>query len=501
MQPASVDEGLQVYLYFGMRRGGDFYYGLDVSDPSAPALLWRLDGTTLPGVGQSWSTPVPTRVNVAGATQNADKLALVIGGGYESDQDNPTASTDTVGNSIYIVDSVSGALLWHGSKTGTHKSFNAANRSMDYSIPADIRVIDLDGKGYADRLYAADMGGQVWRFDITNGQTATNLVAGGVIAQLGAAPSASPALSDVRRFYYAPDVALVNSRGYDFLHIGIGSGSRGNPLGTVVRDRFYALRDYGFGPRTQAQFDSLAIINDASLTPITTASTSVPQGTSPGWRLDLGAGNGEKVLAEARTFNNEVIFTSFRPGASGTGCTPQIGTNRVYRISVFNAAPVLNLDGSADPLNLTMSDQYIESEGSPLPSPQMIFLPGDRDGDGIPDSEDDSDGDGIPDSEDADADGDGIIDADLDTDGDGIPDHSDDDIDGDGIPNGSDLDANGNGIVDLPNEDLNGNGVADFLEAAGGGGNVIMVVGLMRFPAGYRNDPVRTYWRQGNLGN
>ena len=47
---ATIETGEKVYLFFGMRRGGDFYYGLDVSDRSAPKLLWRIDGTTLPPV-------------------------------------------------------------------------------------------------------------------------------------------------------------------------------------------------------------------------------------------------------------------------------------------------------------------------------------------------------------------------------------------------------------------------------------------------------------------
>jgi type IV pilus assembly protein PilY1 len=493
-----IESGEKVYLFFGMRRGGDFYYALDVSDPSTPALLWRLDGTQLPGIGQSWSTPVPTKINVSGATQNADKLALVIGGGYESDQDNPSASTDTIGNSIYIVDSVTGNLLWRGSKTAGNETF----ARMDYSIPADIRVIDLDGDGFADRMYVGDMGGQVWRFDIWNGNPAGSLVAGGVIAQLGAAPSLTPTQANVRRFYYAPDVALVNSRGYDFLHVGIGSGSRGHPLGSEAHDRFYALRDYGFARKTQAAFNAITPITHGSLELINTANESVPQGTMNGWYLNLSNGAswiGEKVLAEARTFNNEVIFTTFRPGSSGTGCVPQLGTNRVYRMSVFNAAPVLNLDGVTDPSGLTMSDLYVEDEGAPLPSPQLIFMDGDRDGDGVPDAEDDTDGDGIPDGEDDDYDGNGVVDADEDSDGDGTPDAADDDMDGDGVPNASDSDANGNGTPDV-NEDYNGNGVPDFLEQ-GAGGRVVAVVGLMQFPVGYRNDPVRTYWRQDNSGN
>jgi type IV pilus assembly protein PilY1 len=493
-----IEAGEKVYLFFGMRRGGDFYYGIDVSDRDAPQLLWRIDGSTLTGIGQSWSTPVPTKVNVGGV----EKLALVIGGGYEPAQDNPTARTDTVGNSIYIVDSETGALIWRGSKTGATANF----AKMDYSIPSDVRVIDLDGNGLADRLYVGDMGGQVWRFDIHNTQPAASLVTGGVIAQLGAAPNPTTAtLAETRRFYYPPSVAPVNRRGYDFISIAIGSGSRGNPLGTQVQDRFYALRDFNFGQMDQAEFDALTVIDNSMLEPINTVNESIPQtGTMKGWYLNLGTGNGEKVLAEARTFDNEVIFTTFRPGSSGAGCVPQLGTNRVYRMAVFNGSPVLNLDGSADPTTLTMSDLYVENEGSPLPAPQVIFLPPDRDGDGVPDTEDDTDGDGIADVDDTDYDGDGILDTMRDTDNDGIVDSEDDDLDGDDIPNADDPDADGDGRNDLQYQDLNMNGVPDFFEGLGqgsGSGRIVTIIGLMRFPEGYRNDPVRTYWRQGNIGN
>jgi type IV pilus assembly protein PilY1 len=267
-----IEPGEKVYLFFGMRRGGDFYYGLDVSDPTSPQLLWRIDSSTLTGLGQSWSTPVPTKVNVNGV----DKLALVIGGGYETDQDIPlpVPFTDTVGNSIYIVDSVTGALIWRGGKTGA-AGVTAGFTKMDYSIPSDVRVIDLDGNGFADRMYVGDMGGQVWRFDINNGQPAASLVAGGVIAQLGAAPSATPTVANARRFYYAPDVAPVNSRGYDFIHIGIGSGSRGNPLGTQTQDRFYALRDYNFGRMNQPAFDALTVIDNSMLELVNTVNESI----------------------------------------------------------------------------------------------------------------------------------------------------------------------------------------------------------------------------------
>jgi type IV pilus assembly protein PilY1 len=337
---------------------------------------------------------------------------------------------------------------------------------MDYSIPARIRVVDFDGDGYADRMYAGDMGGQVWRFDVTNGEPAASLINGGVIASLGGAATAN--LTHTRRFYNAPDAALINTRTQNFIHVGIGSGHRGHPLSTSVEDNFYALRDYGIAPRTQAEFDSLTVVGHTDLTLVNTTN-NVPS-TGPGWRLelDINGWNGEKVLAEARTFANQVFFSTFEPSVISTGCAPQLGTNRTYVMSVYNGAPVMNLDASSDGA-ITSSDLFVEARGGILPAAQALFLDLDSDRDGTPDVEDDTDQDGIPDSLDDDADGDGVPDDEEDDDGDGIPNASDDDDDN--------------------------NGVRDEDEDNGG----IVCVGLRCFSGVLSNDPIRTFWSQESL--
>jgi type IV pilus assembly protein PilY1 len=362
--------GEKAYLYFGMRRGGPVYYALDVTYPDAPRVLWRRDRNDLPDLGQTWSNPVPTRVDVQGAAQNDGDLVVVLGGGYDTTQDNYDASTDNSGNALYIVDSVSGALLWHGAPSGGTKSF----ADMRYSMPADIRVIDLDGDGYADRMYAADMGGQVWRFDIDNGSYASSLVDGGVIARLGSAGLSSPTAADTRRFYYAPDVALVSGGEASFLHVGIGSGYRAHPNAMENQDRFFALRDYNtFNSLTQAAFDAMSSITEADLIDVTDDIDAVVPAGSAGWRLRLGPG--EKVLSEASTFNNQVFFTTFAPGAAPdvNDCEPRLGTNRVYIVSLYNGAPVNNLDGSLDDETLTAADRSRQFSGSIASEVTFLF--------------------------------------------------------------------------------------------------------------------------------
>ncbi len=97
----------------------------------------------------------------------------------------------------------------------------------------------------ADRMYAADVGGRVWRFDIINGNAPGTLVEGGVMASLGAADlGASPPAADVRRFYVEPDVASVTVDDEFYLTVNLGSGFRAHPLDTTVDDEFYSIRDF-----------------------------------------------------------------------------------------------------------------------------------------------------------------------------------------------------------------------------------------------------------------
>jgi type IV pilus assembly protein PilY1 len=181
-------EGDRVILYFGMGRGGSGYYAFDVTDKTAPAFMWRIGATELPGIGQTWSTPTLARVNVNGATQNSQKLVLIMGGGYDAAQDATGYTVDSVGNRIFMVDALSGALLWSVGPSGADLN----NARMTHGIPANVTVLDLNSDGFSDRMFAGDMSAQLWRFDITNGNARGTLVAGGVIGSRGSHDEGTP---------------------------------------------------------------------------------------------------------------------------------------------------------------------------------------------------------------------------------------------------------------------------------------------------------------------
>ena len=58
--------GDRVWLYFGLKRGGPWYYALDVTG-RAPRVRWKAGSSQLDGLGEAWSTPTIARVQIAGA--------------------------------------------------------------------------------------------------------------------------------------------------------------------------------------------------------------------------------------------------------------------------------------------------------------------------------------------------------------------------------------------------------------------------------------------------
>jgi type IV pilus assembly protein PilY1 len=388
-----VEPGLndRVILYFGTGRGGSRYYAIDVTEKAKPRFMWSI-GPETPGLGSiglTWSTPEITRVTIQGASQNSLQYVLVVGGGYDlAEEGNGYQVSNGTGNWLYMIDAVRGNVLWSASNSSS-ASLNLPR--MTHSIPSDVTVIDLDGNGFADRMYVGDMAGQLWRLDVFSGQPVATVVSGGVLASLGSKDETTHTLENTRRFYSAPDVAAVKRRGIEpFLNIAIGSGYRGHPLNAGIQDRFYSIRDYNIQRKlTQAQYDapSRKIIKDSQnpgdatepfLVDVTSnPGTALPSG-SPGWKIKLNQpGNawvGEKVLVPASTFNNVVLFNTYTPNTSATNnpCAPGLGTNRVCAVSVY--------DGSA--ASGTQRCQLLAQGG--IAPPVSFLFPTNEDGTGIP---------------------------------------------------------------------------------------------------------------------
>jgi type IV pilus assembly protein PilY1 len=241
-------------------------------------------------------------------------------------------------------------------------------------------------------MYASDMGGQVWRFDIWNRPSVQPLVTGGVIASFGGAFIAPSVVSNAqnRRLYYSPDVAPITVRGSrPFMNIAIGSGYRGHPLNTETQDRFYSIRDYSpFTPRDQASYNTATVIRDIDLVDVTTNANATLTDASMGWKIRLAEGGttwrGEKVLAQSITAGGVIFFTTFTPLAADPAqpCLSR-SLNRVYAVFASNARPFVRW-GASGTGPLTAADRFVDlSQKGIAPAVSILANPTDPSGKGI----------------------------------------------------------------------------------------------------------------------
>jgi len=342
------DTGSQKILYVGMRRGGQNYYAIDVSNKTAPSVLFEIKSGQ-PGfekLGQSWSRPTVTKVKIG----SAERDVLIFGGGYDETQDSKELrAPDAIGNAVFMVDANTGELLWQASNTQSDLNLP----QMQYSIPARIAVIDREADGLADHLYVADTGGQVFRLDIHNGEGKADLVTGGLLATF----SSDGTAENNRRFYYAPDVSEISLADEHYYAVAIGSGYRAHPLNTVIQDNFYMIKDSGvFTLDSDGNYGLPAVpfaasdLYDATAHLLTSPDDSQREieannfADKQGWMIRLAIG-GEKVLASPLILNYRLLFTTYLPATLNTSqCAPPMGSSRAYLVDLVNGNAVTDLD-------------------------------------------------------------------------------------------------------------------------------------------------------------
>lgn len=352
-----------VYAYFGMRRGGSNYYAMDVTDTDDPQLMWTIFGaysstpnSDFSDLGQTWSEPKLQKVlwgcgTACDPETNPSDLrdVLFFAGGYDPQYDDETKSASAInspkGAAIYMVDAETGALLWSAGKSGHTLDLTGMNNS----IPGDLTVADINGDGAADIIFAIDIQGHIWRFDINSENTSeSNFATGGEIADLSDN-------SLFRRFYVGPTVSLSQKRGRaPFFVITVGSGYVAHPLNeTVVEDRLYGIFEQNvFSPEKDTNDTPIyTLIDTAKLVDMSDSSSDpADPATDTGFyrRANSDTTNpasGEKFLRKAITQQGITVYTSYVPGGStvttNNDCgTAQLGGGRLYAINFVTGASV-----------------------------------------------------------------------------------------------------------------------------------------------------------------
>ncbi len=403
----------KTYIYATMRRGGRMIYALNVTDPDNPKFLWKIGCTTPTGgcdtgfseMGQTWSEPKITKLrythSVTGQLQ--EKLVLIFGAGYDAaveDKAPGSARAPTMGTGVYVLDAETGAKL----------AFLQSPHSTRYSIAADVNALDLNGDGYVDRIYAADTGGNILRFDPDPTQDiapASGYWKKYLIARLG--DVGDDGGSDARKFLFQPEVLPFSFGGSTQVNILVGSGDREKPLpnlasaattntlscganyddsyyassvANIVTDRFYSVIDSVQAGASESTVNASPIVesnlqevnaNPNALTPF------VMGGEKSGWYITLKNNPKsyalttaeEKVVNAPRLVGGVVFFATSTPAApdASVGICTNLGEALGYAINPFTGLPAINRDGSESggQPTLTAVDYATKFAGGGLP--------------------------------------------------------------------------------------------------------------------------------------
>jgi len=397
--------GDKVIMLLGLRRGGGnddytstnkgFYYALDITQPMNPTYLWRKTNADFSEMAESWSDVTFAKIKVG----TTDKIAALVGAGYDNYNEDarfgatqsfcgiygtPLVTMDTgtlvsspsatainpKGRGMYIIEVASiptGTTLLSFTTSGNLlKSFTNANvTGMNFSIPSRIKPLDTNYDNYIDRLYANDLGGNTWAFDISSTST-SSWFARKIFSSNPGADSTTG-----RKIFYEP-AAYVLENGA--VQLFFGTGDREHPLNRSITDRIYSLYDRG-QTTTKTENDMVDVTLDLlQETGTTTAQvadimSSLTSSANYGWFIKLDQNSGEKVLANASFFNQSVTYTTYAPDtvANPDPCvTGNLGAARAYRLNYLTGEAVFNYDATNGEV-VKRSDRVIDL-GSGIPS-------------------------------------------------------------------------------------------------------------------------------------
>ena len=360
IEPARGDE---VYVYFGLRRGGRGYYALDVSDPGLlPRLAWRIrPGGEFEELALGFSKPLVGHVKFEALPSEV----LIFGAGYHGGWSEDGASRvgkdlgfadDPVGNAIYIVDARSGELIWKAVRgaTGSASERHYEHAGLTDSIPSPVAALRTSD-GIIHRLYVGDTGGTVWRVDLPPGEGERHRRDNwtiSVLADLGRDPDETDgsAARDLR-FFHPPEIVRSFDATGAFEGVLVQSGNRANPLDTSAQDHLFYLKDRnvagGRGLQGQAakdhdrvsryQFEDLVDRTECvEATGIDAGGTNCSeQQLSAGWKLRFSR-PGEKGLSKPLVDGGRVFATTYTPPVENS-CSALQGQGHLYALDLQDA--------------------------------------------------------------------------------------------------------------------------------------------------------------------
>jgi type IV pilus assembly protein PilY1 len=300
--------------------GGRGIFALDVTNPQSfdrENVLWELTHEDDPDIGFTFGKPQVTRLS------NGTWVAI-FGNGYNSQ--TPRAH-------LFVVRLDDGTIL-HKVPVGP----------VNNGLSGVAVWMDPDSRTFASRVYAGDLRGTMWRFDIASGSPTVTFPNGLFTNPEGRAITSTPTLAA------DPSGGVLVYYGTGKLIEPIDRLTTAPPL-----ERFWAVRDRNSAIANNAgamsNFGRVVLSNAPPPAPSGTR-RAVAETTGPnGWYVNLripntAAGNrGERVLSSPQVTFGRVTFATYEP--SEEPCVAG-GFQRFYVLNAVNGEGALGLPDCPD---------------------------------------------------------------------------------------------------------------------------------------------------------
>jgi len=345
-------------LISGLRKGGNGYFALDVTDPPGgtdytnyPKVLWEY--TAADNVGQTWSEPFIGKVKMRDTSTSAekDRWVAIFGGGM--------ADSGTVGKSLIVLDIATGTAL---------KTFTTT-AGIDNVIPASPTAV-LDGSGYIKFAYVNDLDGSLYKFDFRTTGVRSDGFSAWTVNKIFQPSAGQPV-------YHRVEAGTIDESSR---YLFFGTGNQEFPVSDGGTGKFYAVRDTD---------SSTTLLTESNLADLSSSITSLTGGTvgptQSGWFIsfasvpstanDTNTHSMEKVLSDPVIFFNNVFFTTFTPDPSNP-CNAG-GIARVYGLQMLNAGAGLAAIAAMGETSASKVPYhvYTGSQGGIPSSPSLSIYP------------------------------------------------------------------------------------------------------------------------------
>ncbi|MCI4441632.1 PilC/PilY family type IV pilus protein [Tibeticola sp.] len=272
------------YLVSTLGLGGKGLFGLDVSTPSSFAaghVLWEYSSPSDADLGYMLGQPLIAKMNDG-------SWAVIVGNGYNSSSGKAV---------LYIFNLTTGALI--------KKIDTAVGSDNGLATPG---VIDADGNGTVDFIYAGDLKGNVWKFDVSDAAVANWKVAFSSQPLFTAKDT-----SNIPQPITAPIIVAKNdltgdpNNGKRFIFFGTGSYFRSaDPTDTQVNSWYGLIDDNGIINSDKSEL-VLRRINDEGVfdgkqvRTFDSASAGDMTGKK-GWYINFTTQSGERIVTASALY-------------------------------------------------------------------------------------------------------------------------------------------------------------------------------------------------------